>query len=151
MVSHAMTNTPQPDPIATLVHRYADAVVHYDGDQWGETWAPDAHWDLGQGRRLDGREAIVEFWHGAMSRFAAVVQMVLNGTYELDAEAGTGTGRWYIAEHFQRVGGEKGKLLAHYDDTYVLTDDGWRFASRELTVHYGGPQDLSGSFQNAWS
>jgi hypothetical protein len=138
------------DPIAELVHLYADAVVHNDGDQWGSTWAPDAHWDLGKDRRMEGREAIVAFWHQAMGGFNAVIQTVLNGTYELDDSAGTGTGRWYIQEAFQRAGGESGMLLAHYDDEYVRVDDQWLFGSRDLVVHYGGPVDLSAPFQNSW-
>lgn len=138
------------DPIAELVHLYADAVVHHDGEQWGETWAPDATWDLGQGRLMEGREAIVAFWHQAMGGFNAVIQTVLNGTYELDEEAGTGTGRWYIQEAFQRAGGQAGLLMAHYDDRYRFADGRWRFASRDLVVHYGGPQDLSVPFANAW-
>ena len=28
--------------IAMLVHRYADAVVHRNGEQWSSTWAEDA-------------------------------------------------------------------------------------------------------------
>ncbi|MGI9596767.1 MAG: nuclear transport factor 2 family protein [Acidimicrobiales bacterium] len=139
------------DPIAELVHLYADAVVHRDGEQWGATWAPDAVWQLGQHGPMEGRDAIVEFWHGAMGRFNAVIQTVLNGTYELDEGAGTGTGRWHIQESFQRVGGETGILLAHYDDQYRLVDGRWLFAARDLVIHYGGPPDLSAPFQNAWS
>jgi hypothetical protein len=138
------------DPIASLVHRYADAVVHNDGEQWGSTWAPDAHWDLGQGRVMEGREAIVAFWHQAMGTFNAVIQTVLNGTYELDEAAGTGAGRWYIQEAFERIGGDTGMLLAHYDDEYSLVDGHWLFTSRDLVIHYGGANDLSAPFQNAW-
>lgn len=139
------------DPIADLVHRYSDAVVHNDGEQWGATWAPDATWDLGHGRSMEGREAIVEFWHRAMSGFNAVVQTVLNGTYQLDHDAGTGSGRWYVQEAFDRIGTGPGLLLAHYDDRYRLVDGQWLFASRDLVVHYGGPPDLSGPFASAWS
>ena len=28
------------DDIEDLVHRYSDAVVHRDGQQWASTWAP---------------------------------------------------------------------------------------------------------------
>ncbi len=138
------------DPIAELVHLYADAVVHHNGEQWGSTWAPDAHWDLGKDRRIEGQEAIVAFWHQAMGGSNAVLQTVLNGTYELDEAAGTGTGRWYIQEVFQRAGGETGRLMAHYDDRYRLVCGRWLFGSRDLVVHYGGPLDLSAPFQNAW-
>ncbi|MEL7207491.1 MAG: nuclear transport factor 2 family protein, partial [Actinomycetota bacterium] len=86
------------DPIADLVHRYADAVVHRDGDRWGATWAPDGCWDLGQGRVVEGRDAIVAFWRRAMDGLEAVIQTVGNGTYELDEAAGSGQGRWYIQE-----------------------------------------------------
>lgn len=139
------------DAIEDLVHRYADAVVHRDEAQWAATWAPDAAWELGRGHRVEGREAIVGFWNSAMDGFAAVVQNVLNGTYELDETAGTGSGRWYVIEHWRSADDSSGMLLAHYDDRYVRTDDGWCFASRELVVQYGGPPDLSAPFQNAWA
>ena len=138
-------------PIEDLVHRYADAVVHRDQEQWGATWAPDAVWELGRGRRVEGREAIVALWNSAMDGFAAVVQNVVNGTYRLDEEAGTGSGRWYVIEHWMRADESRGILLAHYDDRYRRTDDGWCFAGRELVVQYGGPPDLSAPFQNAWA
>ena len=138
------------DPIAELVHRYADAVVHHDEQRWGDTWATDAHWRLGPDRRIDGRPAIVDVWRQAMGAFEAVVQVVFNGTYELDESERTGTGRWYVQEAYRRRGGDPGLLLAHYDDTYRIDDGGWRFTSRALTVHYAGPPDLSAPFLNAW-
>ena len=136
------------DAIENLVHRYADAVVHRDETAWAATWAPDASWELGRGRRVEGREAIVQFWNTAMDGFTAVVQNALNGAVDLDGD--TGTGRWYVLEHFQRADGNPGMLLAHYDDTYTCIDGEWFFASRELVVHYGGPPDLSAPFLNAW-
>ncbi|MEM9131188.1 MAG: nuclear transport factor 2 family protein [Actinomycetota bacterium] len=145
-------STDSSDAIAVrgLVHRYADAVVHRDEAQWKSTWADDAVWDIA-GQRLEGPEAIVAFWNGAMDRFAAVVQTVLNGEAAFDAEAGTGTGRWYIQEHFQRIDGEVGMMLGYYDDTYVRTDEGWRFTGRELSVTYGGNPKLEGTFHKAWA
>jgi ketosteroid isomerase-like protein len=146
-----MSHGTSREAIEDLVHRYADAVVRRDPEQWGATWAPDAVWDLGRGRRMEGRDAIREFWNGAMDGFKAVVQNVVNGTADLDESAGTGTGRWYILEHFKRVDDVPGILLAHYDDVYTLVDGEWLFASRDLVIHYGGPPDLSADFQNAWA
>ena len=137
------------EEIATLVHRYADAVVHRDGDQWVDTWAKEAVWELGQGRRVEGRNAIFELWQQAMKGMTAVVQTVLNGEVQIDEAAGTGSGRWYIQESMRRADGTDAILLAHYNDTYVRTNEGWRFASRELAPHYQGPPDLSGTFLNA--
>lgn len=134
------------DQIEDLVHRYSDAVVHRDADQWAETWAPGAVWDLGGGRRVAGSDAIVELWLRAWERYAVVVQTVLHGTVDLDTEAGAGSGRWYMQEATRRHDGERALVLAHYDDTYVRVDGGWRFASRRLSIHYRGPADLSGTF-----
>jgi ketosteroid isomerase-like protein len=137
--------------LAELVHRYADAVVHRDGEAWGATWADDAVWVLGPGREVSGRPAIVELWNGAMARFEAVVQNVVNGAVEIDASGTSASGRWYILEHFRRVDATSGILLAFYDDTYTLTTQGWRFASRRLTVQYQGAPDLSDRFHNTAS
>ena len=134
------------DDIEDLVHRYSDAVVHRDSERWAATWAPDAVWDLGGGRRVEGREAIVKLWHRSMARYSVVVQTVLNGTVDIDTSAGTGSGRWYVQEAMRRTNGETAIMLAHYDDTYVRIDGGWRFASRALSIHYRGPADLSGTF-----
>lgn len=136
------------ESISDLVHAYADAVVRRDAQQWSSTWADDGVWELGKGRRVEGREAILALWTAAMDGFAAVVQNVVNGTAALDDANGTGAGRWYIIEHWQRADDSRGILLAHYDDTYTLERDRWVFASRQLVVHYGGPADLSGSFLN---
>jgi SnoaL-like domain len=134
------------DDIEDLVHAYSDAVVRRDTEQWASTWAADAVWELGKGRRVEGRDNIVALWTAAMGGFAAVVQNTVNGTASLDEDAGTGTGRWYIIEHFQRADDTRGILLAYYDDAYVRIDGRWLFASRELVISYGGPPDLSGSF-----
>jgi SnoaL-like domain len=137
--------------VTDLLHRYADAVVRRDPDQWSSTWATDAVWELGRGRRVEGRAAILELWNSAMDGFSAVVQNVVNNTADLDDVAGTGTGRCYIIEHWQRADDTRGILLAYYDDRYVRVDGDWLFAGRELTIQYSGPPDLSGTFNNAWS
>ena len=134
--------------IASLVHRYADAVVHRDPERWASCWAADATWDLGRGRLVEGRAAILELWTSAMAGMEAVVQMAHNGDVEAGADADHASGRWYIDERFRRVGGSNETLLAHYDDTYVRTGDGWRFSRRFLQAHYIGPPDLSADFTN---
>ncbi len=137
--------------ISDLVHEYADAVVHRDADQWAGTWAHDAVWELGKGRRVEGRPAILELWNSAMDGFKAVVQNVVNNVAAVDDDAGSGTGRCYIQESWWRADDSKGILLAYYDDSYTRVDGDWLFASRELVIQYGGPQDLSADFQNAWA
>ena len=151
-----MTTTEEVVPIGTddyvaiqrLIHRYADAVVHRDGVQWASCWAEDATWDLGRGRLVEGRDSIVELWYSAMAGFSAVVQMVHNGEVWAGLDRAHAAGRWYIDERFRRADGTSGILLAHYDDTYVRDDDGWRFSRRFLQPHHMGPPDLSADFLN---
>lgn len=132
--------------IAMLVHRYADAVVHRNGEQWSSTWAEDAVWDLGGGRLVEGLEAIKKLWYGAMGGFEATIQTVLNGGVEIDPSGDTASGRWYIQEQIVRSNGDRAILMAHYDDNYVQTADGWKFSRRFLQPHYQGPHDLSSEF-----
>jgi hypothetical protein len=93
-----------------------------------------------------GREAIVQYWMTAMERFDIVVQVSHNGQATIDEDAGTGSGRWYISEHMQRVDGSTGLFLAFYDDTYSRVDGAWLFGSRAITVLYRGSGDLRGTF-----
>lgn len=133
------------DAIAELVHRYADAVVHNDREQWASTWTEDAVWKLGETATAEGRDDIVELWVGAMSTFDAVIQTVLNGSAVTDDFVGSGTGRWYLQEH-GRTRGEAFMMLSYYDDTYVRVADDWLFSSRSLVTLYQGPADLSAEF-----
>ena len=132
-------------PIAELVHRYCDAVVRRDRDQWGATWAEESLWDLGPDRIIEGRGAIIAHWLESMAPIEVVVQQASNGEVRSTGET-TAEGRWYITEHIKRRSGELGMLLAWYDDTYVREAGSWLFASRRLTQIYKGPPDLSGSW-----
>jgi ketosteroid isomerase-like protein len=140
------THTNTYNEIAMLVHRYADAVIHRNGEQWTSTWTSDAVWDLGGGRLVEGIESIKELWYGAMQGFTATIQTVLNGEIQVDASGNTATGRWYIQEHVVRANGDRQLLLAHYDDEFRRTEDGWKFTRRFLQPHYAGPCDLSAEF-----
>ena len=133
-----------PAAISDLVHRYCDAVVHKNREQWAATWTENAHWDLGMGRVMDGRQAIVDYWVGAVEAFDVVVQLAHNGQATVDGDRGTG--RWYISEHMQRRDGSTGLLLAFYDDDYARVDGNWLFDRRAITILYRGPGDLGAPF-----
>jgi hypothetical protein len=132
-------------PIAELVHRYCDAVVRQDQEQWGATWSEDSLWDLGPDRIIEGRGPIIAHWLESMAPIEVVVQQASNGEVRSTGET-RAEGRWYITEHIKRRSGELGMLLAWYDDTYVREAGSWLFASRRLTQIYKGPPDLSGSW-----
>ncbi|MFN8021014.1 MAG: nuclear transport factor 2 family protein [Acidimicrobiales bacterium] len=145
---HAHVDTDDHLAIQRLVHRYVDAVIHRDGVQWASTWADEATWDLGRGRLVHGKPAIVALWYQAMAGMHAVVQVAHTGDVRYGDSTDTAAGRWYINEWFRRGDGANGMLLAHYDDEYVRVDGEWRFSRRYLQSHYSGPADLSAEFTN---
>ena len=133
--------------IRDLVATYADAVCRRDPDDWGSTWAEDGLWQLPGAPEARGREAIVQFWLGAMGRFPFVAQLVQNGTVHVDGDGATG--RWYITEHLKFEGGGGMFNIGVYQDRYVKTSTGWKFAERHYAVLYndGGAGDMSGDAQ----
>jgi hypothetical protein len=135
--------------IQRLVNRYVDAVIHRNGVQWTSCWDEHAVWDLGGGHLVEGRDAISGLWYRAMAGMTAVVQHVHNGDAWYDGDDRSGAeGRWAVSERFSTSNGDRGLLLAHYDDCYRKTEDGWLFSRRLLQVHYRGAPDLSGEFTN---
>tara|TARA_Y100000590_G_scaffold359751_1_gene415712 strand:+ start:27 stop:449 length:423 start_codon:yes stop_codon:yes gene_type:complete len=132
--------------ISQLVHRYADAVVHKDSNQWISTWAKNSIWDLGNDRIIKGRKQIQEYWEASMENFVKVIQTVANGDATLGSERGIG--RWYFQEIFEKIDGKKGILVAHYQDQYISVKDEWLFAERKLCIHYKEPSGLTGDFND---
>ncbi len=85
--------------------------------------------DLGQGRYVEGLDAIKELWYGAMGGLPATIQTVLTSPTTARAPPAR-----YIQEHILRANGESGILVAHYDDAYARVDGG-------LQPHYQGAQE----------
>jgi ketosteroid isomerase-like protein len=134
------------DALVRLHHAYGDAVragAEAGADAWAATWVEDGHWEL-PGRVLDGRDAIVAQWRASSSKYAHTVQLYLGSTFDIDGD--TASGRVQLVELVEVADGARSVLAGHYDDTYRRTADGWRFASRALTVYYRGAPDLSGTF-----
>ena len=117
-----------------------------DGTAWAATWADDGVWDLGGGREIVGRHAIVELWEEAMGRYANVLHRYENSAADLDEEAGTGTGRAYVTEVLKPTDDAALVMHGYYDDEYRRTDSEWRFSRRSLVRLYHGPPDFSGFF-----
>jgi ketosteroid isomerase-like protein len=132
------------EQIQELLHHYCDAVLRQDADAWADTWADDCWWNLGKGRLVHGKQAIVELWTGSIGKNAVVVQVTHNGAVTIDGD--TASGRWYISENMERINGDKAIMLAYYDDTYARINNRWLFTSRAITAIYHGPPDLSGPF-----
>lgn len=131
--------------IRNLVARYTEAVIRADADAWTATWAKDSVWHL-FGTPIEGRDAIVSAWKGAMGMFDTVHQYVHSGVVEVDGAAARG--RWILTEVGVLAGkGDRVVTVGAYHDDYVRSEAGWVFARRQFDVLQQGPPDLSGDYK----
>jgi hypothetical protein len=129
--------------IRDLNARYIDAVNRYHAGDWAATWSEDATWDL-LGNVIEGRDAILATWQGAMGSFEFALMMLNSGTLRLDGQQGTG--RWYLTEHLKPGEGDAQMVLGVYDDEYSCASGSWLFTRRSYRIIYQGPPDLSGTY-----
>jgi uncharacterized protein (TIGR02246 family) len=116
--------------IRELIDMYSDAVARRDAQAWSATWAEDAVWRI-SGRELQGREAIVAAWHGAMDRYAALAFVAFPGA--ITVEGDRAQLRTHTLEHLVPVDGPKRVQAGIYEDELVRYEDRWLFASRTFT------------------
>jgi ketosteroid isomerase-like protein len=138
-----MSNPTDELAIRDLVARYIDAVNRYHQADWAATWSETAHWNL-MGMEVEGREAIVGLWGGAMASFDFALMMLNSGTLQIDGDSATG--RWYITEHIKPKEGAANITLGVYDDEYRKEDGQWLFSHRRYNVMYQGAADYSGNY-----
>jgi hypothetical protein len=82
--------------------------------------------------RVEGRPAIRALWEQAMSGFAFVGFFVQPGPVTIDGD--TAEGRVWTHELLVPADGARRQTVGRYDDHYVRTAEGWRFAARRFAV-----------------
>lgn len=125
--------------IRNLLARYGDAVCRRDAAAWIATWAPDCVWDLGGGRVTRGQEQTLALWEESIAKYPWVAQLPASGSIELVGDEVRGT--WYVLELNHLPDGAGAMHFGRYRDTYVHTDDGWRFGLRRFDLVYRGAMD----------
>jgi uncharacterized protein (TIGR02246 family) len=118
--------------IRALVETYNDAVMRFDAEAWAGTWAEEAHWSLPGLGDIEGREAIVAAWRGAMAAFECVGVFASPGSIVVEGDRAQGT--WYQQEFLYPKGGGKRTVLGRYDDVYVKRRGRWLFAERRYAI-----------------
>ena len=129
--------------IRTLVARYADAVNRYDAELWSATWSVDGVWQLGDSS-VAGRDSVVDFWRNAMGSFEFALQLVYQGT--IDINGNQASGRWYLTETLRSKESEHDRFtIGVYLDDYVKENGAWAFAKRSYRALYSR-EDAPGLF-----
>ncbi|MBT4160740.1 MAG: nuclear transport factor 2 family protein [Gammaproteobacteria bacterium] len=120
--------------IRHLVAAYADGVNRRDQELWASTWSESSSWTL-PGTTVEGKEAVVGLWVAAMGGLEFVVQLVHQGTLEINGDKATG--RWYLTEHLRAQGASDTRTsVGTYKDEYVRENGSWLFANRVYEVLY---------------
>jgi hypothetical protein len=120
--------------IRNLHDSYVDAVFRRDHEDWGANWAIDGSWHL-MGSPVEGRDAIVSLWNGAMAGFTFVAFFCQPASIEIDGD--TATGRTYTHEVLEMPDGEIRRPVGLYEDRFVKIDGQWLYQERRYSMLKG--------------
>lgn len=117
--------------ITELNGTYADGVVRIDAETWASVWADDAHWNL-MGHTVDGKDAIVAMWQGAMGGLDAVSFQCLPCMIQVTGD--TATARVQTQEILKPKDGPTRHVGGLYEDELRKVDGQWRFTKRVFRI-----------------
>lgn len=135
------------EDIRSLKARYCDLCdTGYDAAALSALFVDDAVWDGGEVGVFEGRAAIERFFAGTGRALALAIHHVTNAALQVSDDAGSATGRWYLLQCATRRHDNQALwLAARYEDSFVRTADGWRFARIQIRTQFFTP------FEEGWA
>ncbi len=119
--------------IVRLTHDYALYNDTFQVDLLVNLFMPDAWFDM-KPAGLDcyvGQDAIREFYQREERALSHVMHVTSNHRVDVDVDGDSATGTaYFLAMGISRRSGRENHARGYYQDAYVRTVDGWRFASR---------------------
>jgi uncharacterized protein (TIGR02246 family) len=134
------------EALRQLPHRYCDALVRRDWDDFGRLFAPDAVWHIPEPFNIHavGRDEIVAIVAAAFEGLAFHVQTI--GIFVIDTvDAERARMRTTVHEVARQLDGTGILLFGVYDDECVRLGSEWRFKSRTLQLLYTDSPALPGA------
>jgi ketosteroid isomerase-like protein len=132
------------EQIRNLKGRYCDLCdTGYAAEELAALFTEDAVWDGGPelGRHA-GRAAIRAFFERMPAMLSFAIHHATNPQITVSADTTSATGRWCLLQvATSAADGQAFWFAATYDDTYVRVDDGWLFASVQVTSHFVAPYE----------
>ena len=133
------------EQIRLLKAQYCDLCdAGYPADALCDLFTDDGVWDGGELGVFEGRDAMHRFFTNMPNVMSFAVHHVTNAAVEVDDDATTARGRWYLLQAAtMKESNQAVWLAARYDDQLVLEDGRWRFRrvdlkSRFFTTHEAG-------------
>ena len=133
--------------VREVLEGYSGAAGRLDIDEFMTFFTPDAevHGVLemfGQTGPLVGHDALRGFFGQALGGLDWLIQLNSITNINIDKGGKTATTSLGVTESAEGVNGHI-IMIGRYDDKLVLTDDGWKFSERRLTVYKFAPLSLT--------
>jgi hypothetical protein len=118
--------------IVRLTHDYAFYNDTFRVDELVALFAPGAVFDMVPAglERYEGLEAIRDFFERERRALSHLFHLTANHRVDVEGDTAVGTA-YFLAVGVTRRDGVENEVRGYYDDAYVRTPDGWRFASRQ--------------------
>jgi hypothetical protein len=102
--------------------------------EWIDCFTEDGVFESTRFGKHSGREGLKRFAaiHKDSLGGATVLHVVANPAFDLDGDDGTGTS--YLLYYHCKDGKVQQSTVGYYKDKLRKTPDGWRFASRQVTI-----------------
>jgi hypothetical protein len=119
--------------ICALKARYCRFIDQKDYASLPDLFTDDVTWER-EGRRFEGRDAVVAFISGAMDTMTTV-HMVANPELGAFTET-TASFTWAMQDHLEVIDSDPPEIVlgyGHYSDEFRLESQGWRISRVVLT------------------
>lgn len=132
--------------IREVLEGYSGAAARLDIEEYLSFFTPDAQMHgilemFGQTGPLVGIDAMRGFFSQAFAGLDWLMQINSITNIDVSKDGKSATTSLGVAETAEGVNGHI-VMLGRYDDKLVLTDDGWKFEERRLTVYKFAPISL---------
>lgn len=121
--------------IQSLLGRYCWLVDRHQWDEWKLCFAEDGVF-VTRGRRLVGRDAIVDYVQEELSRFRMIRHLPHVPSIELASDERSASCHSYFELRAVTVRGNETVALGSYSDRLALGEGGWQFVERQADFDY---------------